>query len=50
MSYEKTTNTGGIDLYAASLDDHSSFEPTNHVHWSEHLEWVELADGLPKKE
>jgi hypothetical protein len=48
LSYEITERPGDIDLYAASLDDHSSFKPNKHVFWSEHVPWVELGDDLPR--
>lgn len=47
MAYQSPTRPHEIDLYAAALDDPSSYAPTHHVHWNERLPWVKLADGLP---
>lgn len=49
LSYETAERPNDIDLYAASLDDHRSFKPGKHVFWSEHVNWVELGDDLPRE-
>jgi hypothetical protein len=48
MAY-KTERRAETDFYAASLDDHSGLRPGVHVHWAEHVGWVEPADSLPRK-
>ena len=49
LSYETAERPNDIDLYAASLDDHSAFKPVKHTFWSEHVPWVELGDKLPRQ-
>jgi hypothetical protein len=49
LSYETVERPDVIDLYAVCLDDHSTFKPTKHVLWSEHVPWVELGDKLPRE-
>ncbi len=50
MAFEHDNFPGEIHLYAASLDDHATFAPQFHVHWSERVRWVELSDDLPRHE
>ena len=47
MAYQSPTRTDEIDLFAATLDNPSSYTPTQHVHWNERLPWLKIADGLP---
>lgn len=35
-------------LYAGTLDDPGQFQPRAHYHYAERLDWVEIADDLPK--
>jgi hypothetical protein len=49
MGYETADRPGQFDLYAASLDDHSGFEPQFHSFWDERVTWVALADDLPRE-
>ena len=49
MSYETADRPDEIDLYAASLDDPSGFEPQFHSNWDERVTWVALADHLPRE-
>ena len=35
-------------LYAATLDDPAKFQPKAHFHWAEKVDWVTVADDLPK--
>lgn len=49
MAYRSTGFPGEIHLYAASLDDPTDYTPTEHVHWDEHLPWLHLDDGLPRR-
>ncbi len=35
-------------FYAASLEDPSGFEPTQHFHYDERLPWLHLSDDLKK--
>ena len=39
---------GGMNLYAASLDDPEQFRPTFHVNHGSKLSWLELEDNLKK--
>lgn len=48
MAYDTEKDKADIHLYAASLEDPSSFAPTFHGHWAEKVPWVELADDLEK--
>ncbi len=48
MAYDAERDVQNIHLYAASLDDHAGFVPDFHVHWTERVPWVQLADELPK--
>ena len=49
MSYETAERPDDIDLYAASLDDHTGFAPQYHSNWDERVTWVALADDLPRE-
>lgn len=49
MGYETADRPGEFDLYAASLDDPSGFEPQWHSNWDERVTWVALADDLPRR-
>jgi N-acetylglutamate synthase-like GNAT family acetyltransferase len=48
MSYETEERPHETDLYAATLDDPSGYEPTLHDHWNEHMPWVMPGDRLPR--
>ncbi|WP_196260931.1 GFA family protein [Pelagibacterium limicola] len=48
LSYESEKMPGEIHLYAASLLDPNSVEPTCHVFESEKLAWFEVHDNLPR--
>ncbi|MDD9978027.1 MAG: GFA family protein [Boseongicola sp.] len=48
MTYQANWWPDETHLYAASLDDPSSFEPQGHYHYAEKLPWVEITDDLPK--
>ena len=50
MSFESTRWPGEIHLYAASLDDPSSYVPQLHCHHGEHLDWLPIQDDLPRYE
>lgn len=39
---------GGMHLYAASLVEPQTFQPTFHVNWQSKLPWLVLSDDLPK--
>lgn len=39
-----------IHFYVALLNDPKSFEPKEHYHWEERLEWAAPDDDLPKHE
>lgn len=49
MAYDADKFAHEIHFYAASLEDSSGFRPQGHVHDSERLPWIELADDLPRK-
>lgn len=49
MAFRSTRWPGETHFYAASLEEPARYRPTLHVHWAEHLPWVQLADGLPVK-
>lgn len=36
-------------FYAATLEDPASVTPQQHVNYAEHLAWIALADGLPRR-
>lgn len=48
MAFQADHYKGEIHLYAASLDTPENFTPEFHVHYSEKLDWLHLADDLPK--
>ena len=48
MAYEADRFPDEIHFYAASLEDSRDFAPQHHVHWSERVPWIALADDLPK--
>lgn len=49
MAYRHERWPHEIHFYVASLDDSAEMVPTEHVHWDEHLPWIHLSDGLPKR-
>ena len=48
MSFESTRWPGEIHLYAASLDDPSTYRAGLHCHHAEHLGWLTIQDDLPR--
>lgn len=48
MSYAADRWPDETHFYAATLDDPDAFLPTAHVHHAERLEWIHLADDLPR--
>ena len=48
MAFEARRYPGEIHLYAASLEDPQDFRPECHVHYGEHLSWLNLVDDLPR--
>lgn len=48
MAYEAERFPGEIHFYGTALKDPAAFKPRFHVHWNEHLDWLHLADDLPK--
>ena len=48
ISFETEKMPGEIHLYAASLLDPNSVQPTCHVFEEEKLEWFEVHDQLPR--
>jgi hypothetical protein len=49
MAYQTEQRPDEIHFYAASLDDQSGYRPTRHFHADEMVDWIELADHLPRK-
>ncbi len=49
MAYRADRFPGEIHFYAGTLDAPETYVPTNHVFWQEHVPWIMLADGLPRK-
>ena len=50
MGFEADHYSGGMHLYAASLEDPEDFEPTFHVNYESKLSWIQINDDLPKYE
>lgn len=48
MAFQADHYKGEIHLYAASLTDPADFKPTFHVHYAEHLPWLDINDTLPR--
>lgn len=48
LTYQSSTRTHEIDIYALTLDDPSAFTADLHVLWDERLPWLHIADDLPK--
>ncbi len=48
MAYDADRFPDEFHFYAASLDDPKIFAPEFHVHCGEQLDWLKLADDLPK--
>ena len=48
MAFQAGRYAGEIHLYAATLADPASFRPAFHVHYDEHLPWLDLNDRLPR--
>ena len=49
MAFETEERPGEVDLYAATLDDHSEFDGHHHSFWNERVSWLSIDDNLPKK-
>lgn len=50
VSYEWQGAPEEIHIYAAALDNPRDVTPEGHDFWSEHLPWLALRDGLPKRD
>ncbi|MES0881199.1 GFA family protein [Roseibium sp. SCP14] len=50
MGFEADHYSGGMHLYAASLENPEDFEPTFHVNYESKLPWLRMNDDLPKYE
>lgn len=48
MSFAGDRWPGEIHLFASSFEDPSVLKPQVHVHVSEQLGWLHMADGLPR--
>ncbi|HEU0223388.1 MAG TPA: GFA family protein [Paracoccaceae bacterium] len=49
MAYQTDDLPHETHFYAASLEENRDFAPEGHVHWNEHVPWVQLADDLPRR-
>lgn len=52
LFFESTRWPGQLHVTLASLDPDvaATLHPQVHVHWSDHVPWVELGDELPRKD
>lgn len=50
MSFETDRRPDDIDLYVASLDNGQSVSISEHWHWDERVDWLNISDDLPKSE
>ena len=50
VGFEADHYSGGMHLYAASLEDPRKFEPKFHVNYQSKLPWLLMNDDLPKYE
>ncbi len=48
MAFQADRYAGEIHLYAATLTNPEDFNPAFHVHYDEHLPWIDLNDALPR--
>lgn len=48
MAFQADHYAGEIHLYASALEQPQEFAPEFHVHYAEKLEWLHMADDLPK--
>ena len=49
VSFEAEHYPGEIHLYIGAFDDPESLPARGHVHYDEHIHWLEIADELPRK-
>lgn len=50
MAYTSIRYPDETHFYLASLNEyHEDIVPQVHVHWDEHVQWVEPADKLPRR-
>ena len=47
LAYESVRAQGELHLYLGGFDAPQLFVPQLHVHYAEHLPWLELNDALP---
>ena len=48
LTYEGDRFPGETHFYVSTFDDPQAFRPTFHVYCEERLEWLEIADSLPR--
>ncbi|SLN72880.1 Glutathione-dependent formaldehyde-activating enzyme [Roseovarius albus] len=48
MAFEAERYPDEVHLYIASLEDPAAVHPTKHVHFEEHLPWMDIHDTLPR--
>ena len=48
LTFEDARDPGEVGLTTGSLDDPEQLPPHSHIYTDTQLEWVKLADGLPR--
>jgi hypothetical protein len=48
MAFQADHYVGEIHLYAASLANPNNFQPKFHTHYDNKIDWLHLADDLPR--
>ncbi|MES2264036.1 MAG: GFA family protein [Pseudomonadota bacterium] len=48
LTFEDTRSAGAIDVTTCSLDDPEALPPRDHTHVGSQLDWLHLADDLPR--
>ena len=48
MAFQAEHYVGEIHVYAASMEQPRAFQPEFHVYYDNKLEWLHMADDLPK--
>lgn len=48
MAYRTHADAVNVHLYTATLDDPHTVPPQMHVHYRQHLDWLQLGDDLPR--
>ena len=48
LTWQSVRGPDLIDLAAGTFDEPAAIEPREHLFWSRHLAWLDLADTLPR--